>query len=278
MTTEAPIAPLLPTGKPHVSFSEYKDWAECSFRHRLKYVDKVGVFKPGIALTFGTAVHESCEHYLKTREMKPELAHAVIDSDWEKYTTGDYAAMDLGYTEEAKATAHAQIDAILAEIPAFLDREFPDWIYVMAEGNIYEPIVGHDDVKFKGFIDGIIQCKGKRGEDLKWIIDWKTSNRGWFRDKREDFTTKMQLILYKNYWSKREEEKLKDVRCAFVILKKNAKAGEHCELFPVSVGEVTVKRSLQQIGNMVSSVKRGMSIKNKNNCKWCDFKETVHCP
>jgi hypothetical protein len=178
---------------------------------------------------------------------------------------------------KSRKRAHDDVEPIADDVPAFMDAEFPGWQFVSAESKLYEPI-GETGVAFKGFIDGVIIAAGKRGEPLTWIIDWKTSNRGWFRDKREDFTTKMQLILYKNYWSKREEEKLKDVRCAFVILKKNAKAGEHCELFPVSVGEVTVKRSLQQIGNMVSSVKRGMSIKNKNNCKWCDFKETVHCP
>ena len=64
----------LPTGKSHISFSEVKDWHDCTYRHRLKYVQKIGEFVPGPALTFGTALHDACEDFLKTRVMKPELA------------------------------------------------------------------------------------------------------------------------------------------------------------------------------------------------------------
>ena len=36
---------LLPTGKPHVSFSEVKVWKECSYRHKLAYVDKLDTYE-----------------------------------------------------------------------------------------------------------------------------------------------------------------------------------------------------------------------------------------
>lgn len=266
---------MLPTNKPHISFSEAKDWIECSWRHKLKFVDKVGEFTPGPAMSFGTACHASGEHFLKTRVMDVSLAHAVIDSEWAAHSV---KFAHKGFTPAALEQAHKDADTIMNEVPAFIEATFPQWEYVSAEQNLYEPIVGHDDVSFKGFIDGIIKCKGKRGEDLKWIIDWKTTARGWFREKREDFTTKMQLILYKNFWSIKQNEEMKDVRCAFILLKKSGKPGEHCEFLPVSVGPVTVERSLKVINNMIGSVKRGMALKNRDSCKYCDFRETPHCP
>ena len=89
---------------------------------------------------------------------------------------------------------------------------------------------------------------------------------------------KAQLALYKNYWhQKNQHVSLKDIRCGFALLKKTAKAGEHCELFSVSLGEVPIKKTLKIVGNMITSVKRGVTIKNRDSCTWCEFKNTQHC-
>ena len=68
----------LPTGKCHVSFSEMRDWQDCSYRHKLKHVQKIELSKPGPLLDFGKAVHASCEDYLKTKDMKPDIAVRYI--------------------------------------------------------------------------------------------------------------------------------------------------------------------------------------------------------
>ena len=262
---------VLPTGKPHVSFSEVKTWKDCSYRHHLTHVKKIDFFKPSPVLEFGTAVHASCEKYLLTREMDVKLCHDALDEAWAKHSGQEE------FSEKALKVAKAESEVILSEVPAFLDREFPDWSVVDAEHALYESMEGHPHA-FKGFIDGVIKCKGKRGEDLYWIIDWKTSGRGWFREQKADETKKYQLALYKNYWSKKNPQvPFKDIRCAFVILKKAAKAGEHCELFSVSMGDVPVQRSLKVVGSMLTSVKRGVAIKNRDSCTWCEFKGTEHC-
>jgi hypothetical protein len=203
--------------------------------------------------------------------MKPEICINHLQEAWKKNEGVD------GFTQAAYTSAVVESTAILAEIPTFLDENFPEWSVVDAEHALYEPIEGHSHA-FKGFIDGVIKCKGKRGEDLYWIIDWKTSNRGWFREQKQDVTKQYQLALYKNYWSKKHPDvPFKDIRCAFVILKKSAKQGNHCELFAVSLGEVPVQRSLKVVNNMVTSVKKGLVIKNRDSCQWCEYKGTVHC-
>ena len=70
---------------------------------------------------------------------------------------------------------------------------------------------------------------------------------------------------------------LKEIRCAFVILKKQAKQGKHCELFAISVGDVTIKRNLKMVTDMVTSVKKGIALKNRNSCLYCDYHNTEHC-
>ena len=262
---------VLPTGKPHISFSEVKLWKECSYRHNLVHIKKIDLSKPSPVLDFGTAVHASCEKYLLTRVMDARIAYKHLDDAWEKMK--DHA----DFTPEALAKAKSESAIILSEVPKFLDDTFPGWEVVDAEHQLYEAVDNHPHA-FKGFIDGVIKAKGKRGETIYWILDWKTTARGWFREKRSDEMVKAQLALYKNYWcQKNPQVPMKDVRCGFVLLKKSAKPGEHCELFTVSLGEVPIKKSLKVIGNMITSVKRGIALKNRDACTWCEYKGTEHC-
>lgn len=264
----------LPTGKPHVSFSEVKLWKECSYRHNLVHIKKIDFSKPSPVLEFGTAVHAACENYLLKREMKNEICMDALEKAWQKHSSDPELKE---FTPESLQKAKDEAAIILAEVPSFLDREFPGWEVVDAEHQLYEAVENHPHA-FKGFIDGVIKTKGKKGEDLYWILDWKTTQRGWFREKRSDEMVKAQLALYKNFWcQKNPQVPFKDVRCGFVLLKKSAKTGEHCELFTVSLGEAPIKRSLKVVNNMLTSVKRGISIKNRDACTYCEFKDTEHC-
>ena len=267
---DKPRFELLPTGKAHVSFSEMRDWSDCSYRHRLKYVKKIDLGRPGPALDFGTAVHASCEDYLKTREMKPTIAVEAIRKAWERN------AAIAGFEPETVEGYLKEAEAILADVPAWLEENFPNWQFVDAEHYLYEALEGRPHA-FKGFIDGIIRCAGPRGKDLTWLIDWKTTSWGWSADKKSDPMVRAQLVLYKNFWSTKTGTDPKDVRCGFVLLKRSAKKGNHCELITASVGDVTTGRSLQVVNNMVASVKRGIAIKNRNSCLYCDYKDTPHC-
>lgn len=262
---------VLPTGKPHVSFSEVKLWKECSYRHSLVHIKKIDLSKPSPVLDFGTAVHAACEKYLLTRVMDVRVAYEHLDKVWEEMKDVPE------FSKDALAKAKSESAIILSEVPKFLDDTFPEWEVVDAEHQLYEAVENHPHA-FKGFIDGVIKAKGKRGETIHWILDWKTTARGWFREKRSDDMVKAQLALYKNYWcQKHPSVPMKDVRCGFVLLKKSAKPGEHCELFSVSLGEVPIKRSLKVVSNMITSVKRGVALKNRDACTWCEYKGTEHC-
>lgn len=257
-----------PTGKPHVSFSEVKCWDECSFRHKLIHVNKIDLFKQNEFVGFGTAVHSSCENFLKTRIMDKSIALSYIDKFWAEH--------NFPKVEQWKK----QAEDILEEIPSFLDSQFPGWSTISAEELLYEPIEGVEDIKFKGFVDAIIkvptEIRGKT-KDLYWIIDFKTSNFGWKLEKKQDESIRSQLVYYKNFWSKKANIPFQDIRCGFLILKRTGKAGNKCDFFSVSVGDKTSSRSLKVLNNMISSVKKGVAIKNRDSCKYCDFNNTDHC-
>ena len=266
---------LLPTGKHHISFSELSDWVECSYRHKLKYVKKIIIPDRSHYLDFGIAVHAACEHYLRTREMDVNIALDIIKVAWKEHghaeNDGEIANLD---------DCLAQAEAILKEVPEWLDKTFPNWKVLAPEHFLYERI-GESKHAFKGYIDAVIEADYVvRGKTIRviWLLDWKTTTWGWSRYKKQDKHKQRQLIYYKTFWSQETGTPLKQIKCGFVLLKRTAKDGHRCELLPVSVGPVAQERSLKVVNNMLSAVNKGLALKNKFNCEYCVYKDTEHCP
>lgn len=260
----AAIAKEFPTGKPHISYSEVKNWMECPYRHKLAYIDGKSTFENSIYTIFGTAIHSACEEFLKTKNMDVNIATSFIAENWKKYRFEDSDK----WVEKA--------EKILSDVPAFMDSTFPGWEYVCAEEKLYESI-DNQKIKFKGFIDGIIKVKKSNDKEVFWVLDWKTAGWGWSSQKKKDSTVTSQITLYKTFWSRKHQIPMKDIRAGFVLLKRDGKAGKCCELLAVSVGPATSQKSLKIVDNMIESVKRGVRIKNRYACKYCEFYETPDC-
>jgi hypothetical protein len=257
---------IFPTGKPHVSYSEVRAWKECSWRHKLVYVDKIDKFQPSPNIDFGTHVHAECEEFLEKRTFNLERIEKSIRDGWAEKNFGN----PENWIKEAKQ--------ILEEIPEFLDTTFPGWEFLAAEHALYES-VEDTDIKFKGFIDGMIKAKNKRGQERLWLIDWKTTSaRGWNSDKRRDFLVQAQLALYKFYTSQKFEVDPKEIKCGFVLLKRGAKKGNACELIEVSIGPKALEDANRMVKSMITSVSSGKAIKNRTACTYCEFKGTDYCP
>lgn len=259
----------LPTQKPHISFSELSDWVSCSWRHKLKYVEKIDLSKPSPIPGSGTAVHAACEDYLKTRVMKHQIAVDLIEELFAKNV--DIEGFEL---EKKQGYIDSAVN-VLKEVPGWLTQNFPNWEFIDAEHNLYESIDGKPHA-FKGFIDGVIKCDGKKNKKVIWLIDWKHTGF-WKAEKKSDPRVTSQLIYYKHFWSKKTNTPMKDVKCGFVLLKRSGKPSSLIELVPVSVGDVSVGKSLKVVNNMLHSVKKGIAVKNGYECTWCDYKQTEHC-
>lgn len=267
---------VLPTGKPHISYSELREWWDCSYRHKLRHVQKIDLSKPSIHLVFGTATHAVAEHFLKTKEIDLTKAEKTLDEGYEKHGTLE------DFVKNPKEKLMSSVQNIMNELPKFLDEKFPGWVTVDAEELMYEDVKvlfeHHAGLKFKGYIDCIIKVPGKKeGQFLYWIIDFKTANRPWNREAMSDEKKRAQLVLYKKIWSNKHEIPIKDIRCGFITLLKTGKSGKLCALIPVSVGEVTITRVLKVLNNSLTSITKGVAIKNRNSCTYCDYKDTEHC-
>ena len=263
----------LPTGKPHISFSEVKDWLDCSYRHRLKHVKHIDLNTPSPHLAFGTAVHAACENFIRSRTMQTSVAIDMLEKAWKEHPGV------VGFEPHKLEPTINEAVAILREIPDWLDDTFPGWEPVESEHMLYETLIDRPNHAFKGFIDAVIKCPDpkREGKELYWVLDWKTCSWGWPMDKKSDPKVRLQLVYYKSFWASKKEIKPRDIRAGFVLLKKTAKAGNRCELVPVSVGDVTLRRALNVVNDMVASMKRGIAIKNRESCMFCPYRGTEHC-
>lgn len=273
---------MLPTGKNALSFSEIKTWLDCGWRHKLVYIDKLSKFEDSIFSNFGTIVHETCEHYLQTREMKKQECLDKITAMWTEkgypnvpnWPTYSSAVPDLDYWLQTASN-------ILDEVPGFLEENFPGWTFVEAEERVEIPIPD-SDVNFKGFIDAVIKVpRGKR--EVYYLLDWKTAGpRGWSREKLRDPNVHLQLRLYKAFWSQKHNVDMKDIMCGFVLLKRlhpdpAQRKPTKPSFVPVSAGPKAIESARKSIRNIVSSLLKAVFIKNRTSCMFCEFNNTPHC-
>ena len=278
---------LLPTGKPHVSFSEVKMWKECPWRHKLVHIDKLSEFEPSPHLDYGTIVHEGVENFLNTREMDIPDVLKKLEEKWDEngFDTQEYiekqtaAARSQGWKYK-----HVNLDGwkesasnCLKRLPSFMEENFGNWKTIEAEHQLYEDIQGASGEKFKGFIDALI-LSNIDGKKKVWLIDWKTASpRGWNRQKRQDFLMQAQLMLYKSFWSEKMLLRSKDISCGFVLLKKQTPENKSVEMIKVSAGPKMMEKSQKLVRSTIKGIKSGLLLKNRESCRFCEFKDTQYC-
>lgn len=266
----------LPTDKFHISYSEFVDWNDCSYRHKLKHINKIDLDKPSEHTEFGGIIHEAIENYLLS---KKDFDFSEIESK----VRNALLAIPSFKKEEVETWVKA-VSPMLTQLPTFLADNFPNFELVSAEYELMESLEKKKDRYFKGFIDVILKYdytdKRKKNPEVEQryiIADWKTTSWGWTGDKKRDPIKQMQLVLYKHFWAKKNNIPIDKVKCAWVLLKRDAKPGQHIELVPISVGEKAIEKALENIYRMVNSVEKQMFSKNRNSCRFCQYSGTQHC-
>lgn len=282
----------LPTGKNHVSFSEISNHLECSYRHKLLYIDKLDKDGSSVHTAFGHVLHSALEEYTLTKSM-PHMDDLI--KDFQKRIG------ELFFTENAISKETADefikiIPEILKQVPKFLDKEFPGWKIISAEDYLFEPIPNQINKYFKGFIDLVIKVPKvvKRSSSLRlssmkgevvpgeWeylILDWKTTGTGWTKQQKESFVKRMQLVLYKFFWSKKTQIDADKINCAFIFLRREAsKTGNRVEILSIESGQKELDQALLTLNSSINQIQSKMFIKNKYSCRFCAFAGTKYCP
>ncbi len=266
----------LPTGKFHISFSELAVYETCPYRHKLQYIDKVLPEKENEHLIFGHTIHECTEHYLLNIDNPTWSLIEQVEESQEQLST---SFNKIKFKDDG--TWSTALEEIAEEFPDWMDKTFFDWKTVAAEFPLFEQIAPGKPRWFKGYIDAIIKCstnyKVKSNRQVHWILDMKSCGWGWSKEQIIDPNKRMQLVLYKHFYSKKMNIPLEDIKCGFVLLKRTAKTGKRCELIDVSVGEKTINHSLSTMNNMMNCVSKKLFTKNRFKCGWCSYNGTPFC-
>lgn len=303
----------MPTGKHHISFSEINVFQECSYKHKLMYIDKIGSDPGSIHTEYGQVVHDLLESFIHTKQLPTVEQELEAKLDFKARCDRLIENHSVKISNEEIEEFSKSIDGLVEAAAKFLDDMFPGWEPVAAEFNLFESIKGQKNRWFKGFIDSVIRIPRKRKKKVSlnvitenqlrfsdihssvieeekkpiinntdWeyvIIDWKTTGAGWTPDKKRDFNKQLQLVLYKHYFCSIFNLELTDVKCGFVLLKRKIRKsdGSRVEIVPVSVGPITQEKGLKILTNTVKQISAGRVIKNRNSCRYCPYYGTKHC-
>lgn len=254
---------------PHISYSEFRNWCECPWRHKLVYVDKVQKDQGNEYTAFGTAIHDTVEKMLvENIENYSEVFEARFLE----------VLAEIGVkTSPISDEMIIQGRAILPEVIPSMNEYFADkggWSVVSAEEEINHPITECkvQDYNFKGYIDLVL----KDGEGQHHIIDWKTCTWGWDASKKSDNLYGRQLVFYKHYYSKKLSIDPRTISTHFGLLKRTAKKNR-VEIFKVTSGEKKTLNSLDVLDKALYNIQNKVFLKNRLSCTYCPFKGTEHC-
>jgi hypothetical protein len=289
---------------------------DCSYRHRLKHIEKINLGKPSIHTEYGQVIHDLLENYILGKNKLEEESIEGARKQFREHCDKLKEEHGVEVSDKDFNDFAASIPEIANAVPEFLNETFPEWTGFAAEHALYESVAGQTNKWFKGYIDTIIRipknARKKRGSSLPdsegkavpmrlselvgqvktdeekqqfgdgyefWILDWKTTSWGWDAMKKRDFQKQLQLVFYKHYFCRLLGLRLDQVKCGFVLLKRTPRKSDNsrCELVPVSVGPKTEAKALEVLNNMINQVASGRAIKNRNSCRFCDYNGTEHC-
>ena len=253
---------------PHISFSELKIWAECPFKHKLMYIDKIKGFIGNEYTAFGGAIHSLCENALLGK---------LPEEDYEEYFQHAFRA-ELKKVPVSKPKLViemlSQANRISPEVIPAVQEYFGNFQVVSVEERLFEKIENFKDAEynFKGFIDFVVKT-----EDGKYhIVDWKTCSWGWDAERRSDRLTTYQLTLYKKFFCQKHNIDPKNVETHFALLKRTAKK-DHVEFFRVTSGPRKTNNASDLLLKALSNINRQIKFKNRLSCDRCDFRKSEHC-
>lgn len=218
-----------PEGIKSVSYSQYKTYRECPHRWELNYKEALFPFTSNINSVFGTALHETLQHYLTL--LYTDSVKASEELDFEQYL---FERMSETYKKEMADNGGQHfipqeemveyyedgiliLDYLRKKRKVLFDYRNVELVAVELPG--YVPMMDGYNVVFNYFLDVVLY---DRQEGVYIILDIKTSKNGWKQGGYEmKSELKMdQVLLYKKYFSKFYNLDPKNVEVKFLIVKR----------------------------------------------------------
>ena len=272
-----------------VSYSQYSMWRRCPHQWALAYLKGLAPYTASIHTIFGTAVHETMQHYLQVmydqsgaaadREdivgLFNERFKSIYKSEFEK-TKQHFSNPDemrefyedgvniLEWFKKHRSQFFTTRNVVLLGI------EMP--LMVGLSKNLY----------LKGYIDFVLYDKDL---DKVYIYDIKTSRSGWNDKAKKDDIKLAQILLYKEYFAKQYNIDVDKIEVEFFILKRKIWENDsftipYISSFKPPSGKIKRKQAAEKFsafltecfdseGKMIN--KEYNKIVSKDSCTYCPF-------
>jgi hypothetical protein len=281
-----------------VSFSQYGMWSSCPQQYKLNYIDKLGESSSNIHTIFGSAMHETIQHYLSVMYgvSKKQADEINVDKLLLERMRENYK-VEVEKMSEGTPCSQDELEEFFGD-----GRRILEW-FMKHIGKFYSKsgyeLVGIEialnkeikkGVHFIGFIDIVLR---DIAENTIIIIDLKTSTMGWNKYQKEDRLKNSQILLYKKYYSDLFDIPLTKIRVEFQIMRRKLPEDSPYPVPRISKhippnGAPSVNKVYDEFmvfidtvfddeGNFRDIDYPKVPGNAKKNCKWCEFSARGLC-
>jgi hypothetical protein len=275
-----------------VSFSQYSMWSSCPHQYKLNYIDKLGESSSNIHTIFGTAMHETIQHYLSvmygvSKKQADEINKdkLLLERMREAYKSeADKMSEGTPCTQIQLEEFYGDGRRILAWLDKHMHKFYSKSGFELVGIEIPLNATIKAGVHFIGFIDIVIRDLASN-EII--IIDLKTSTMGWNQYQKADKMKNSQILLYKKYYSELFNIPLQKIRVEYQILRRklpedSAFPVPHVSKHIPAHGSPTVTKVYDEFMQFIDTVfDDDGKFKDiefpkvpgaaKKNCKFCEF-------
>jgi hypothetical protein len=267
-------------------------WTSCPQQYKLNYIDKLGESSGNIHTIFGSAMHETIQHYLsvmygvsKKQADDIDLDKLLLDRLKENYKKEKDLLSEGSPCEQIELEEfYGDGRRILSWFKKYCSKFYSKSGYELVGIEIPLNAKIKEGVNFIGFIDIVLR---DMAENSIIIVDLKTSTQGWNHYQKADELKNSQILLYKKYYSELFNIPLTRIKVEFQIMRR--KLPEETA-FPVPYiskhvppnGSPSVTKVYSKFMEFIDTVfdDEGkykdipypkVPGNNKKNCKWCQF-------
>lgn len=278
----------------HISYSQLSMFRSCPHKWALQYKDGHKTFSPSIHTVFGTAFHETLQHYLDVMYEKSGAAadreniEELLEEKLREEYANQYKKNNSQHFSNGEEIREFYNDGV--EILKFIKKKRSayfskkGWYLVGCEIPIsIIPNNTYKNVIYQGYLDVVLYHEPT---NTFKIIDIKTSTRGWNAKTKKDEDKHFQLILYKKFFSEQFGIPEKDIDIEFLITRRKVYLdGEYpqkrIQEFKPASGRNKLAKATRVLNEFITTVfdKNGYKEKDyhpqpsKWNCTFCPFKE-----
>jgi hypothetical protein len=268
-----------------ISFSQFSIFKTCPLRWDIQYKKKIRISDENIHSVFGTAIHETIQHYLTI--MYSQSAAAADREDLISIFEDKYRNL---YKEKYKKNKNQHFSNpdemrefyedgvnILEYLKKHRGRYFSKKGYYLIGCEIPIHIPVANNVIFQGFLDAVLYHEPTQ---THIILDFKTSTRGWSDYEKKDEIKSNQVVLYKKYYSQQYNIPLDKIENKYLILRRKLPDTEYTvgriqEFTPAS-GKIKIGKISNSFNSFInecfSKTPNTTANPSKSNCKFCPYK------